>query len=300
MKPHSRALTLGVIYALSSTFMICVMNMFAKLLSSYDFHAVELVFWRNLFGIFCIGGIALVTSQSLEYFKTKRIKDHFIRCILGTLGVIFIFASYAFLPLTSATVLLFTSSLMIPIFSAFFLKELVGPHRWGAVIIGFVGVIVMTGFSSNMPMIGIIFGLLGALFNALVMVSLKSLASSEHPLTTAFYFMFFGFLMTAPTMPFFMNGVYSLDILPYLIALAFFGSVSHISKNAMYLHLSASVAAPFPYTALIWAALFDLMIFGFLPGWSIWLGGGLVIISNLYIIVREHKVGVQKPTLPQN
>ena len=63
----------------------------------------------------------------------------------------------------------------------------------------------------------------------------------------------------------------------------------------MYRYLSASLAAPFPYTALIWAALFDFTIFGYMPDWGIWIGGALVIFSNIFIIYREHKKNKLSP-----
>lgn len=288
-----KSLWLGVAYAISTAFMIAVMNVLAKLLSEHNFHAAEIVFYRNLFGIFIIGAIALGWSKSTRLFKTKRPKDHLLRGILGTAGVAFIFAAYAYLPLTTGTVLIFTSSLMIPVLGSIFLKENVSIYRWTAVISGFIGILIMTGFAGEMNPVGVACGLVGAFLNACVMVSLRSLAKTEHPLTTSFYFMVTGLILTAPLMPFLAGGHLGEDIWPYLFALAIFGSFSHITKNAIYLHLPAALAAPFPYTALVWAALFDFTIWGYIPEWSIIAGGAIVIISNLFIIYREHKAAGQ-------
>ena len=199
-------LWLGILYAISTTFMIAVMNLFVKLLGQYDFHAIELVFIRNLCGLIIISGIIVAVRRNFELFKTSRPKAHLTRSLLGTFGVIFIFAAFIYLPLTTATVLIFTSSLMIPVFSAVLLKESVGPYRWTAVLIGFSGVVIMTGFSTEIKIIGLILALLGALFNALAHVSLRSLADTEHPLTTSFYFMAIGTALTLPIVPFVANG----------------------------------------------------------------------------------------------
>lgn len=289
-----KSLWLGVIYATSTAFMIAVMNLFAKLLAEQNFHAIELVCLRNFFGLVIISCIILCCSKGPDLFKTNRIKSHFTRSLLGTLGVGFIFAAYAYLPLTSATVLLFTSSLMIPIFGWLVLNERVGPYRWLAVFIGFTGVLIMTGFSPAIPLIGLFLGICGAFFNASVQIALRSLAFTEHPLTTAFYFLLFGFVATAPIFPFVSSGTYTLEMVPYIGALAVFGSIQHITKNSIYVHLPAAVAAPFPYSALIWAALFDFTIWGYIPDWSIIVGGSIVIFSNLFIIYREHKNAERK------
>ena len=291
-------LWLGVIDALSSTFMIAVLNLFAKLLAEENFHAVELVFLRNLFGICIIEVIAFYYARNWDLFRTGRLKDHILRSTLGTLGVGFIFAAYAYLPLTTAVVLIFTSSLMIPVLGLIFLGESVGPYRWAAVVIGFAGVVLMTGFSPAIPVFGFILAMLGAFFNASVMVALRSLGQTEHPLTTAFYFMLFGMIMTLPILPFVASGHYSLDVMPYIAGLIFFGSVSHIAKNAMYIHLPAAVGAPFVYTALIWSALFDFTVFGYIPDWSIWAGGAIVIFSNLFLIWRENRAAKAKAFIP--
>ena len=270
--------------------MIAVMNLLAKLLSEASFHPAELVFYRHLGGLVLITLIIfLYAGASTNLFRTARPKAHIFRGVLGTLGVVLIFGAFAYLPLTTATLLLFTSSLMMPVFGLVFLGEKIGMRRILAVILGFGGVALMTGFSDGVNMTGILLALAGAIANALVHVALRSLGHTEHPLTTSFYFMVTGLVLTAPVMLFLPGGDISGLTLFYLGLLILTGSLSHITKNAMHVNLPVAVSAPFPYTALIWAAIFDILFFGFLPGWSIWAGGAIVIGSNLFLVWREHK-----------
>lgn len=307
----SSPLAIGIFYGLSTTFMLVVMNLCAKLMSQANFHPAELVTIRNGFCIFIIGGIALFQSyrSGVNLFKTDRFSKHMFRSFMGTMSVIFIFAAYSYLPLTTGTVLIFTSSLLTPILSVIFLREHVGPYRWVAVAVGFIGVIIASGLVSEMlfthnnadqdifeslQIIGIICALIGAIANASTQVTLRSLAGSEAPVTTAFYFMVFGCLFTAPFTIIF-GGIstgqahITSDLVWPFIGLIAMAVCSQISKSLMYQRIPASLAAIFPYTSLVWAALFDLTIFGIIPPSYVWIGGGIIIASNLFIFAREQK-----------
>ena len=123
-------------------FMFTVMNMFAKLLSA-NHSVIEIAFYRNL--IASLPFLIMVFVLGRREILVLRAKPTLVgvRAVLGTVSLIVTFTAFSMMPMADTTVLLFTSSLFIPILGVIFLKETVGPYRWAAVAIGFIGVVIM-------------------------------------------------------------------------------------------------------------------------------------------------------------
>ena len=187
--------------AMAAFFMFTVMNVFAKLLSVR--HSVfEIAFYRNL--IACMPFLFMVFVLGKREILVIRSKPTLVgfRAVLGALSLVTTFAAFSLMPMAETTVLLFTSSLFIPMLGVFFLGERVGPYRWAAVAIGFAGVLIMAGPGGHMNALGITVAIAAALMHATLQIVLRYLGRYESPETVTFYFMVIGTLVTALPLPF--------------------------------------------------------------------------------------------------
>jgi drug/metabolite transporter (DMT)-like permease len=166
---HREHVVLGMIAAMGSFFMFTVMNMFAKLLSA-NHSVIEIAFYRNL--VACLPFLFIVFVLGRREILAIRSKSVLVgtRAVLGTVSLVVTFTAYSLMPMADTTALLFTASLFIPVLGVIFLKESVGPYRWSAVIIGFIGVVIMSHPSGEVNTLGIVFALSAALLHAFVQI----------------------------------------------------------------------------------------------------------------------------------
>lgn len=277
----------GIIFAILAFFSFAVMNMFAKLLGD-SYHPIELTFWRNVIGTILIGGFILYTAQ-YQLFRVKNPIAVGARSVFGTISLIFTLATFIALPMADATAFVFTSVLFVPILAFFFLSEKVGRFRIFAIIVGFIGIIVMVNPTGNVNTLGVFLGLSTAMLHAILQVILRHIGKSDLPLTTIFYFVGGGMLLTAPFMPFF-GKIPNLADLPFLLGLAVAGTAGQVFITNALRFAETSTVSIFNYSGIIWATAFGWFIWGDWPAPTIWIGGTIVIACNIFIVWREAKI----------
>lgn len=252
----------------------------------------EIVFFRSLFGIpvivaaaFAMGGPSLLA--------TKRIDSHALRSIAGTISMFCNFAAYIYLPLADATAIGFAAPLFVVILAALVLSERVHAYRWSAVVIGFVGVVIIAGPEAGMSraaLYGALFALAGAGLTALAMIFLRRMSAHEHSITIAFYYTLTSTAVSLTTLFLGWNVPTSAEAL-VLVLIGLTGGVGQLFLSFSYRYGEASVLAPFDYTAMLWAVLLGYFFFGELPAVQVWLGGAVVTAAGLLILWRERKLG---------
>lgn len=279
---------LGMACAIAAFFMFAVMNVFAKMLSNHH-HVIEIAFYRNL--------IALIPFLFIIYGLGKReilvIRSNprgvVIRSVVGTVSLAATFGTFALLPLADGTAFLFTSSLLIPALGFFFLGEKVGPYRWGATIVGFLGVCVMLRPSGDINMMGVTVALSAAVLHATLQTILRHLGKTERPETVTFYFVFIGTFVAMIPMPLVFT-MPTLHDIPLIIGLGVSGVFGQMLISNAYKYAQASIVTVFNYSGIIWATSFGWMFWSDWPTKEILIGGTIVIASNVFIIYREQKL----------
>ena len=276
---------MGMVCALGAFFTFAVMNVMAKLLSETH-HVVEIAFYRNLVAVipFLIF-IYAMGRRDILVIKSSP-KGIIARSILGTVSLAVTFATFANLPFADATAFLFTASLIVPVFGYFFLEERVGPYRWGAILIGFMGVLVMVKPTGDINTFGVSLALSAALMHATLQTIVRALGKTESPQTVTFYFMFIGTFVCLIPMPFFFK-MPTWEEAPLIIGLGATGLLAQLLLSTAYKYAQASLVTVFNYSGIIWATLFGWMFWDELP--TVWIlsGGGIVIASNIFILYRE-------------
>lgn len=288
----------GMLCALAAFFLFAVMNALAKMLAETH-HVVEIAFYRNLVAV--IPMLFWVYAMNNRHILTihSHPKGIVARAILGTISLVVTFAAYATMPFADTTAFLFASSLIVPVFGFFFLSERVGPYRWGAILIGFVGVIIMCQPTGDVNTIGIALALSAALIHATLQTLVRALGKTESPATVTFYFVFIGMFVSLIPMPFVFT-MPTWNELPLIIGVGIAGLVAQLFISRAYKYAQASIVTVFNYSGIIWAMLIGWIVWDEWPTHVILTGAAIVIASNLFILYREQKlakISLLKPTI---
>lgn len=287
--PHQEHVVRGMIAAMGAFFMFTIMNVFAKLLS-VNHSVIEIAFYRNL--IACMPFLFLVFVIGKRDILVIRSKPGAvgIRAVIGAVSLTTTFAAYSLMPMAETTVLLFTSSLFIPVLGVIFLHERVGPYRWGAVAVGFIGVVVMTGPAGHLSVLGVSVALFAALMHATLQVILRYLGKYERPETVTFYFLVTGTLVTALPLPF-VAVTPTMAEVPLLFGVGLSGAAAQWLLSIAFRNAPAAIVTVFNYSSIVWATLFGWMIWNEWPLPAVLTGAAIVIASNALVIWRESRLG---------
>ncbi|MGQ3015978.1 DMT family transporter [Phenylobacterium sp.] len=268
--------------------MACLAGLFGlvKVASERGVPIFETLFFRNAFAFIPIA-IYIWRTSGFGVLRTTRPGAHATRAMVGLTGMIGGFLAVSHLPLTEATALSFSAPLFMTALSVPLLKESVGPHRWAAVAVGFVGVLIMIRPDpANLANIGVIFALIGAVGSALAMITIRQISMTEPGPRIVFYFTVAGALAGLASLPFGWimpdPGTFAL-----LVVMGLLGGVGQLLLTEAIRVAPVAVVAPFDYTQLVWASLFAFLVWEELPRALTLVGAGVVAASGLYILYRE-------------
>jgi drug/metabolite transporter (DMT)-like permease len=283
-RDESDNLVLGMWAGAGAIFMFTLMNVFAKHLST-SHSIIEIVFFRNLIAMipFLIAGLAF--RRAIFVIQSK---PHVIvtRAVLGAITLGMTFAAFSLMPMAETTVLLFTASLFIPVLGVLALKERVGPYRWSAVIMGFIGVSIMVQPTGAVTMLGVGVALCAAMLQAIMSILLRHLGGHERPETTTFYFFVIGTLISGAAMPFVAKAP-ALQEVPIFIGVGLAGGAAQWLYSTAMKYTPAALMAVISYSSIVWAILFGWLVWSDWPLPIVFVGAAIVIASNLAIVWRE-------------
>jgi drug/metabolite transporter (DMT)-like permease len=229
---------------------------------------------------------------------TRRPFDHLGRAAVGMAALWCWFYAYRNMPLADAYALSFSAPLFMTALSMPMLGEPVGRHRWAAVLVGLAGVLIMVQPGSGVFGLSALVVLLSALLYALAMILLRALGATESTLRTVFYFTLFCTVVSAASLPFTGRLPQSWGDAGLLVGIGLLGGVAQLFLTEAYRNAPVSIVAPFDYSAMLWAVLLGMAVFGDRPGWPVLSGAAVVIASGLYILHRESVRGIRARRLP--
>ena len=290
-------------FKLVSALLFAVMSALIRQLSDVT-PVGQMVFFRSAFAIPPVLLIYALRGEFMSAIRTRRPFGQVGRGALSVFGMFTNFSALARLPLAEATAIQFASPLITVALAALILKERVRIFRWSAVAVGFAGVIVMLvpNFSlehyaavgaGSMALAGSIFAVASAFCNAGTVIQTRRLTQSEPTSSIVFYFSLITTLAGAVTLPFAWHDPTGLQLIG-LIATGVLGGLAHIFLTESYRYATASVIAPFDYTAMLWALLLGYWVFGELPGLLVYVGAAIVAGAGLAVIFRERWLGLQR------
>lgn len=284
-RPHRPLLALGL--RLFAVLCLSVMFITGRIASEHGVNLIETVFYRQLIAMPVVFATITMTT-GIASIRTKRIGVHATRMVIGLVGMMLNFGSYILLPPAEAATIGFTMPIFGTILSALILKEATGLHRWSAVLLGFIGVLIMVRpDAGHFPMAGVAVALAAAIITACVSLVLRELGRTEQSGVVVFWFTMLSMVPLGLAMPFFAQA-HDATTWGLLILIGVVGGIAQICLTAALRWGPVAVVLPMDYSAIIWTTLLGVWIG---EGWPIattWIGAALIAASGLYIAWREH------------
>jgi drug/metabolite transporter (DMT)-like permease len=302
--PTARSNLIGITSAIGASVFFSFNDMAIKFLSGdYALHQVVLI--RSVIGMTFLLAIILPLEGGFRILKTKRLRVHLLRGLCVVVANMSFFLGLAAMPLADAVGIFFVSPLIITVFSVIFLGESVGPHRWAAVGIGLIGVIIMLRPGSGSFQLAALLPLTAAFAYASLHILTRKIGGTEKASTMTFYIQI-TFIAVSALMGLSLGsgqlagtGDASLDFLlrewatpnpkDYII-FAMLGLSSTIGGyliSQAYRSAEAGLAAPFEYVAMPMAIFWGVTVFGEWPDKIAWIGISLIVGGGLYAFLRE-------------
>lgn len=286
MTAPAQNVALGIAFRVAAMACMACLSALVKFTGERGIPVFEIIFFRNLFAFVPLG-LYIARTTGFSVLKTQRPFGHLIRATVGLTGMVCGFSAVQYLPLTEATALQFTSPLFMTALSALLLSEKVGRHRWAAVFVGFIGVLIMARpVPGEMNIPGVTLGILSALGAAGAMVAIRQISDTEKGPTIVFYFTLGGVVLGAVGSMFHWVTPDPMT-LALLIVAGLIGGVGQLFLTEALRQAPIGVIAPFDYTQLIWATGLGLVIWGELPHPLTLVGAVIVAGSGVYILNRE-------------
>jgi drug/metabolite transporter (DMT)-like permease len=279
---------------------------------SDDYALHEIVMIRSVTAIIFMYVLFVPFTKNFTLFKTKRLGMHLLRGLCIAVSNMFYFLGLSALTLAEATAIFFVSPLLITVFSVVFLKETAGIHRWGAVIVGFIGVLVIIRPGNGGFVFASLYPIGAAMGYAALHMITRKIGRSESGLTLSFYIQFtfvlvciaFGLAIgdgryagqDDPSLEFLFRpwGPIAPEHWPILAIVAASAASAGYFISQAYRIAQAALVAPFEYVALPLSVFWGFVIFSDIPDLTTFLGMALILASGLYVIWRTNVRKVHK------
>ncbi|KXU29700.1 permease [Sphingobium sp. 22B] len=284
-RPHRPFTAIGL--RLVAVICLSIMFVTVRLADARGVHVVESLFYRQALALPVVFAWIAMTS-GMGSIRTRRIGVHATRMIIGLTGMVLNFLSYILLLPAEAVTIGFTMPIFGTILSALILREATGIHRWSAVLIGFLGVIVMVRpDAGHFPAIGVAVALAAAFVTACVSLVLRELGRTESAGVIVFWFT----LLSLPPLGvamLFHGQAHDAMTWGLLLLIGVTGGIAQICMTAALRWAPVSVVLPMDYSSIVWTTLLGWAIWGNWPIATTWIGAALIVGSGLYIAWREH------------
>ena len=274
---------LGFFYMFISVCAFSLMDVIVKWSDTYP--VGQVLFFRGFCGIIPILFL-IPRDRYLDFYKTNRSLLHFKRCFAGLIAIVSIFVALRNLPLATVVSISFAAPIFTTIFSIFLLSEKVGFYRWLAVLVGFIGIIVISEPGLSDLNFYYIYPIIFCLGLSYVAIAIKQLSSTEPVWLISFFFSLSILILSFFT--FYQNWIMPsfIDLL-LLSMIGILGGLANLWLSQSYKFSDVSLVTPLKYLALVFAIIFGYFIWDEVPTTKTIIGSLLVISSSFIIFRRE-------------
>ena len=280
------AVRTGILWMLVATCLfVCQDSTSRILLRSYP--ATEIAFARYLVHMVLVTLVLAWRDPRLMISRRPILQILRSGFLLG--ATLFAMLALKVMPLVDFSAIVWVAPVLVAALSVFMLNEKVSPGVWTSVVAGLIGVWVIVGRPGMDFSFSMLFPFLAALANALYQITTRLLHGADSSLTTLFYTALAGVLFCGGFLPF-------VAVVPnfaggsLMFFLGLLGVASHFCLIRAFAAAPANIVAPFGYTALLWAILFSLLIFGEIPSLRTLFGAALIVGAGLFIFLRGRKI----------
>jgi len=264
-------------------------------LASKQLHPFEIAFFRNFFGFIFI--LPMLVRHGPSLLRTNKLRLYAMRCMIGIVSMLAGFWAIVNLPLAQAIALSYSTPLFVTIGAVLVLGEVVRARRWTAVIVGFLGVMLIVRPGSDAFTTGSLVAVTAALASASAAISIKFLSRTEHPDAIVLYTTMLWVPMSLVPALFYWETPVGITWL-WIILAGGLGTTAHMFWTRALKLGDASMLTPISFLQVLVVAVFGYFLFGeVLDRWTV-LGAAIIFGSNVYIARREARLARQAVTDP--
>ena len=286
-------LIIVALLAIGATFFGSFMGAGVKFLSD-DLHPIIICFYRSLMGLILI--TPFVVRNNFRALQTKNIRLQIFRASINVISMICWFSAIGMMHFEKATALGFTTPLFTTVLAVIVLGEIIRFHRTAALLLGFIGIIIIIRPGYVPFEFGTILMLVASFSFSFVLIFVKKLSATDSSITIIFYHLLYMTPIFFILSLFYWENI-SLNQLIIFTLMGASGLLSHWCLAQAFKMSDTTFVMPLQFTKLIWASLIGLFLFAEQPDIWTWVGGVIIFISVVYITYREafKKKGTQKP-----
>jgi drug/metabolite transporter (DMT)-like permease len=275
---------LGILYMVGATIVFAASSACSKwLVATYP--VGEVLFTRSVVSLIACAAFILPTT-GIAVFRTRRLRHHVLRSFSQFVSQSCLIIAFSLMPLAAAVAINFSAPLFAALVSIAMLKEKVGLARWSALLVGFIGVLIVTNPGAEAFQIGALFALTNAILYGTVTAAVRGMTATESAPTLTLYqiLLITGFFAVVAPFGFIM------PTFDHWGLIVFNGLANAVGQYwwTKSLHLGpASAVAPFFYLSLVWAVVIGFMVWGDVPTIELLIGSAIVVASGLFLLWRE-------------
>jgi drug/metabolite transporter (DMT)-like permease len=219
--------------------------------------------------------------------RTQQRKLHLLRSVMGIGAMGFAFYAFSLMPLAEAVAVLHTAPLFMTALSVILLRETVGIRRWSAILLGFIGMVLVVRPGADMLASGSLYMLAAAFLIGCTTIIIRHLGKIDDPVCITFYFTVTGVIVSCVGI--FLQGWQqpSLVDTALLCLVGLFGGMAQYLMTLSYRHLAVGTLAPLKYLTIVFGGVIAFLIWGEVPDIQSVFGISIIILSGLYTLHRE-------------
>ncbi|MDB3881838.1 DMT family transporter [Amylibacter sp.] len=246
-----------------------------------------LVGYRLFFTLILIGILILIVPRLRSKVHFKQPRAHLIRGILMAFSVHLGFYTLSIVPLAAAAILFATAPIFATIISVAIGRETIGIRRTLAILVGFIGTIIVMRPSSEIIDTNMIYGIGSSIFFSFSLVMSRNLARTDGPLSTLISTSAIGLIVTIPLAAPVFEITTDTNIILWTLVLIIFGILRQYSDIQAYTYAQAAVIAPISYFRVVLIGLMAYLFFNEIPVVTTYIGATIIIAATIYITNRE-------------
>lgn len=271
-------------FALLGFFLFSTHDVIIKSLGA-SYSPIQIVFFSTILG-FPLATFLLMRDATKGNLIPRYPGWVAARTILAVIGASSVFYAFSALPLSQVYAIIFASPLVITVLAIPILGEKVGIHRWVAVVVGLIGVLIVVRPGSAEIQLGHIAAMIAAVASAAASVIIRRIGREERSVVIMLYPMMANFVVMGALLPLVYKPV-PIEHLGGLTAIAVLGFLGGLCIISAYRNAEAAIIAPNQYSQIVWSVIFGALIFNEWPDANTALGAAIIILSGLYILLRE-------------
>ena len=265
-------------------------------LASTQLHAFEIAFFRNFFGF--VFTLPLLYRHGWSILRTDKLPLYFIRCGIGIAGMLAGFWAIVHLPLAQAIALSYSTPLFVTIGAVFVLGEVVRMRRWAAVIIGFIGVLILMHPGADDFSLASLVALFAAVMSASTAIAIKFLSRTEKADAIVIYTTMIWVPLSLVPALFYWTQPTGITWL-WVVLSGLFGTAAHMCWTRALKLADASLLTPISFLQVVVVGAFGWFLFDEAVDRWTFIGVGIIFVSNVYIARRESVLARRAVTDPE-